>query len=129
MKKLLMIILVLSGYIAQAQYTAEQIKTTLTGKNWSIVKYEMFGVSEEPKPEQVSDKIVLNTDMSFVVIENGKEYKGKWSIMNPSVYIICKATNTSWSKTYKIITIGETESVIQYKDPDLIKTNYYLVAK
>ena len=127
MKKLFVIIFLLSGYFANAQFTAEQIKATLPGKNWSIVKYEMFGVADEPKPEQVNDKIVLNADMSFVIVEKGIEYKGKWSIMNPSVYINCKASN--WTKMYKIISLGETESVIQFKDPDLIKTDYYLVAK
>lgn len=130
MKKIVLFFFMLSGYLANAQqYTAEQIKTSLTNKNWSIVSYEMFGVAEEPKPDQVNDKILLNTDMTFVIIEKGKEYKGKWSIMNPSVYITCKATNTNWSKTYKIISIGETESIIQYKDPDLIKTDYRLVVK
>jgi hypothetical protein len=129
MKKILMIIFALFSLSAKAQITAEEIKTGLAGKEWKIVKYEVFGVADAPKPEQLNDKIFLKTDMSFVIVENGKEYKGKWNVMNPSVYILCKATTGAWTKTYKIISIGEKESVLEYKDPDLIKTKYYLELK
>ncbi len=114
---------------AQAQITADQIKADLAGREWKIVNYEVFGVTDAPKAEQINDKIVLNSDMSFVVVENGKEYKGKWTIMNPVVYISCKSSSGTWSKVYKVISIGEKESVIEYKDPDLIKTKYYLQLK
>jgi hypothetical protein len=129
MKKLWIIIFALFSLSVQAQITAEEIKTNLAGKEWKITKYEVFGVADAPKPEQINDKIFLKTDMSFVIMENGKEYKGKWNVMNPSVYILCKSATGSWSKTYKIISIGEKESVLEYKDPDLIKTKYYLEVK
>lgn len=128
MRNILILLFLSFSLSLQAQITADQIKTGLAGKEWKVTKYEIFGVKEAPKPDQVNDKIVLNADMTFVIIENGKEYKGKWTIMKPVEYINCKSTGT-WNKTYKVISIGEKESVIQFKDPDLIKTNYYLETK
>jgi len=129
MKKLFTVFFLFIAFSSKAQITAEQIKTGLAGKEWKITKYEVFGVAEALKPEQANDKIVLNADMTFTIVENGKEYKGKWSIMKPVEYISCKSSTGTWNKTYKVISIGEKESVIQFKDPDLIKTNYFLVVK
>jgi hypothetical protein len=126
MKKILTPLFVLLSISLFAQISEDQIKTGLAGKEWKITKYEVFGVIDAPKAEQVKDKIVLKSDMSFIIVENGKEYKGKWSIMNPVMYINCKSSIGSWSKTYKVISVGPKESVIEYKDPDLIKTKYYL---
>jgi hypothetical protein len=121
-------VLVLSAFCSSvyAQVSATQIKNELAGKEWKITKYETFGVVDQPTPAQLHDKIVLNTDMTFLIVENGIEYKGKWSILNPAEYIQCKAPAQSWDKTYKIISIGEKASVLEYKDPVLIKTKYYL---
>ncbi len=119
----------LRAQISGDQITADEIKKGLTGKEWKIIKYELFGVDSAPLPEQVNDIISLKNDMTFVVVENGKEYKGKWTILNPVVYINCKESSGLWSKTYKVISIGEKESIIEYKDPDLIKTKYHLEVK
>lgn len=129
MKNILTLLFLFVTVSIQAQITADQIRTGLTGKEWKVAKYEVFGVAEALKPEQVNDKIVLNADMSFTILENGKQYKGKWSIQKPVEYILCKSTTGPWSKMYKVISIGETQSVIQFKDPDLIKTNYFLEIK
>lgn len=129
MKYTLSILFVFLCFTVNAQITADQIKGELAGKEWKIVSYEVFGVNDAPKPEQVNDKIFLKADMSFVIVENGKEYKGKWTIMNPASYISCKAATGSWTKVYKVLSIGEKQSVIEYKDPDLIKTKYYLELK
>jgi len=126
MKHVLLILFSFFTLTAQAQITADSIKTKLAGHEWKIVSYETFSVTDAPKPEQVNDKIFLKSDMSFVIVENGKEYKGKWSIMSPAVYISCKATTGGWNKVYKVISIGSIQSVIEYKDPDLIKTRYNL---
>jgi hypothetical protein len=129
MKYILIILFLFITISLQAQITADQIKTGLAGKEWKVIKYEVFGVTEALKPEQVNDKIILNADLTFTIIENGKTFKGKWSIQKPIEYILCKSTTGAWSKIYKVISIGEKESVIQFKDPDLIKTNYYLEVK
>jgi hypothetical protein len=129
MRSLLILLFICFSISLKAQITADQIKTGLAGKEWKITTYEIFGVKETPKPEQVNDKIVLNADMTFVIVENGKEYKGKWSILKPVEYINCKSTTGDWVKMYKVISIGEKESMIQFKDADLVKTNYYLVLK
>ncbi|HWZ22283.1 MAG TPA: hypothetical protein VNW06_06485 [Cytophagaceae bacterium] len=129
MKNILTLLFLFVTVSLHAQITADQIKTGLTGKEWKISKYEVFGVAEAAKPEQSNDKILLNADMTFTIVDNGKTYKGKWSILNPVEYISCKATTGSWTKMYKVISIGEKASVIQFKDADLIKTNYYLEVK
>ena len=118
-----------NAQITGDQITADEIKKGLAGKDWKIIKYELFGVDTAPSAEQASDFISLKADMTFVVKENGKEYKGKWSILKPVVYITCKAATGGWSKTYKVISIGEKVSIIEYKDPDLIKTKYHLEVK
>ena len=61
----------------KAQITAELIKKELTGKEWEIVQYETFGTTEDPSPEQLNDKIILNADMTFLIMENGTTYQGK----------------------------------------------------
>jgi len=126
MKYIAFILLSFLTHIISAQITADQIKADLTNKVWKITKYETFGVSEDPKEAQVNDKILLNSDMTFLIVENGKEYKGKWSILNPPTYITCKSIDGNWSITYKIISIGEKASIIQFKDPDLVKTDFHL---
>lgn len=126
MKYFLSTLFIFLCFAVNAQVTADQIKEELAGKEWKIVSYEVFGVNDAPKPEQVNDKILLKADMSFVIVENGKEYKGKWTIMNPSNYISCKAATGGWTKVYKVLSTGEKEASIEYKDPDLIKTKYYL---
>jgi hypothetical protein len=127
MKHLILPFLLFFTLTVKAQITADSIKTKLAGKEWKISKYEVFGVMDAPKPEQVNDLISLKPDMTFTIIENGKEYKGKWTIMNPVVYISCKAA--TWNKVYKVISINEKTAVIEYKDTDLIKTKYYLEVK
>ena len=126
MKKYLLLLFALYSLSVNAQITADQIKTGLAGKEWKITKYEVFGVADLPKPEQMKDVIYLKSDMTFLIIENGVEYKGKWTIMNPVVYISCKSSSGAWNKVYKVLSIGDKESAIEYKDPDLIKTKYYL---
>ena len=127
MKHFILPFLLFFTLTVNAQITADSIKTKLAGKEWKITKYEVFGVLDAPKPEQLNDQISLKPDMTFTIVENGKEYKGKWTIMNPVVYISCKAA--TWSKVYKVISINEKTAVIEYKDPDLIKTKYYLELK
>ena len=108
----------------KAQITAELIKKELTGKEWEIVQYETFGMAEDPSPKQLNDKIILNADMTFLIMENGTTYQGKWSVQSP--YIFCKLEETNWTRTYKAMSIENQKSIIEYKDSDLTKTLYYL---
>jgi hypothetical protein len=128
MKKFILLLSVLissfSYQIAHAQISADRIKLELANKEWKIVQYEVFEIPEEPSPEQINDKITLNTDMTFVIIENGISYKGKWTVQSPQ--IICKTEDKTWAKTYKVMAIDSKKATIEYKDPDLIKTLYYL---
>ncbi len=111
-----------------AQATAEQIKKEWVGKEWKIIQYETFGMAEDPSVEQAHDKLFLKPDMTFVIVENGKEYQGKWSVQ--ANYIFCKTDSPiKWSKNYKIMSIEAHISTIEYKDPDLTKTLYYLVSE
>lgn len=116
-----------SNHILFAQITTEQIKKDWIGKEWKIIKYETFGIEEEPTEEQMNDKILLNSDMTFIIVEKGVEYKGKWRIQSP--YAFCKSESSTWERTYKIMSIEATSSTIEYKDPDLTKTLYYLVTE
>jgi hypothetical protein len=109
----------------QAQLSPDQIKTNWIGQTWKIIQYETFGITEEPSPEKINDKLLLRSDMSFLIIENSKSYTGKYTLQTP--YFTCQSTDKTWSKTYKIISIEESKSTIEYKDPDLTKTLYYLV--
>ncbi len=129
MKHLLLILSLFGALSLQAQLTTDNINAGLTGKEWLITEYELFGVSEAPNPTQLNDRITFNSDMTFLIIENGKEYKGKWNNAKPVEYILCKSTLGNWTKMYKVISIGENEAVIQFKDVDLIKTNYHLKTK
>jgi hypothetical protein len=128
MKKIFLLLTVLISslcyQIANAQISAERIKLELANKEWKIVQYEVFEIPEEPSPEQINDKITLNADMTFVIIENGMSYKGKWTVQSPQ--IICKTEDKTWAKTYKVMAIDSNKATIEYKDPDLIKTLYYL---
>jgi hypothetical protein len=111
-----------------AQVTTAQIKNDLSGKEWKIVKYETFGVEEEPKEEQLKDKLLLNKDMTFFIVENGKEYLGNWS-STPDGRITCKAKTGEWSRIYKVITVSEKTATMEYQSPDLTRTLYRLEAK
>jgi hypothetical protein len=128
MKKIFLLLTVLISsfchQIASAQISADRIKLELTNKEWKIVQYEVFEIPEEPTAEQINDKIILNTDMTFVIVENGISYKGKWSTQSP--HIFCKTEDKTWAKTYKVMAIEGNKATIEYKDPDLIKTLYYL---
>ncbi len=121
---LLALIFAIVSLKVQAQLSQEQIKKDWMGKTWKIVQYETFGVSEDPSPEQLQDNIQVNQDMTFTIVENGKSLKGKWRLQ--SVYLTCTAEGSTWSKTYKIISIENQKSILEYKDPDLTKTLYYL---
>ena len=125
---MLLFLLVLSCFSVKAQITATQIKNELAGKEWKIVKYETFGVEEEPKPKQVNDKMTLSKDMTFFIIEDGKEYLGNWFIQSEA-YINCKTKTGEWSRQYKVISIAEKTATIEYKDPDLTRILYRLELK
>ncbi|MDB5257381.1 MAG: hypothetical protein JWM14_2076 [Chitinophagaceae bacterium] len=128
MKTIVSLLLVLCCYTLKAQITTGQIKNDLAGKEWKIVKYETFGVEEEPKVEQLNDKLVLNKDMTFFIIENGKEYLGNWTSTLEGK-INCKSKTGEWSRTYKVITIAEKTATIEYQDADLTRTLYRLEVK
>ena len=128
MKTILSLLLVLCCYTLKAQITTAQIKTDLAGKEWKIVKYETFGVEEEPKAEQLNDKIILNKDLSFFIVENNKEHLGTWTAQAEGK-VLCKSKTGEWSRTYKVITIAEKTATIEYQDADLTRTLYRLEAK
>ncbi len=127
MKTIVSLLLVLCCYTLKAQITTAQIKNDLAGKEWKIVKYETFGVEEEPKPEQLNDKIMLNKDLTFFIIENNKEHLGSWTTASGKV--ICKSKTGEWSRTYKVITFTEKTATIEYQDADLTRTLYRLETK
>ena len=110
-----------------ANTAIDDLKKNLS-KEWKIQQYETFSVQEMPGPDQINDKIHLKEDMTFFIIENGKEYVGKWTIISPANYISCKSSSGELNKMYKIISCTDKEAVLEYKDPDLIKTKYYLSA-
>lgn len=128
MKTIVSLLLVLCCSTLKAQITAAQIKNDLAGKEWKIVKYETFGVEEEPKAEQLNDKLLLNKDMSFFVVENGKEYLGSWT-STAEGKINCKSKTGEWSRIYKVLSITEKTATIEYQGPDLTRTLYRLETK
>ncbi|MDB5272927.1 MAG: hypothetical protein JWO58_1294 [Chitinophagaceae bacterium] len=128
MKTILFFLLALSCFSLKAQITSTQIKNELAGKEWKIAKYETFGVEAEPKPEQVNDKMTLNKDMTFFIVEDGKEYFGNWSIQSEA-YINCKSKTGEWSRQYKVISIAEKNATIEYQDSDLTRILYRLELK
>jgi hypothetical protein len=128
MKTIVSLLLVLCCYTLKAQITTAQIKNDLAGKEWKIVKYETFGVEEEPKAEQLNDKLVLNKDMTFFIVENNKEYLGSWAIQ-PDGKVSCKSKMGEWSRIYKVIAVAEKTATIEYQSPDLTRTLYRLEVK
>lgn len=128
MKTIVSLLLVLSSYTLEAQITTTQIKSDLAGKEWKIIKYETFGVEEEPKAEQLNDKLVLNKDMTFFIVENSKEYLGNWALQ-PDGKVSCKSKTGEWSRTYKVISIADKIATIEYQGPDLTRTLYRLEMK
>lgn len=106
----------------QAQISQEKIQQELAGKDWKIIRYETFGVEEEPRDEQKNDLFRINSNMTFKVVENGTEYTGSWTLNE--CYITCKSKNGSWQKTYKVISIEPKTASLEYKDPDLTRTLY-----
>lgn len=127
MKTIVSLLLVLCCYTLKAQVTATQIKNGLSGKEWKIVKYETFGVEEEPKAEQLNDKLILNKDMTFFIVENGKEYLGTWTSTDGKIN--CKSKTGEWSRMYKIIALTEKTATVEYQGPDLTRTLYRLETK
>ncbi|MCS6824163.1 MAG: hypothetical protein NZ529_07675 [Cytophagaceae bacterium] len=98
-------------------------------KEWSIVKYEMFGVQSLPDSSQINDKIHLKPDMTFVLIERGKKITGKWSVHNAGEWMFLHVSSPKTeTRNFKIISVDDKEAVIEYKDPDLVKTKYFLKA-
>jgi hypothetical protein len=128
MKTIVSLLLVLCCYTLKAQITTAQIKTDLAGKEWKIVKYETFGVEEEPRAEQLNDKLLLNKDMTFFIIENGKEYLGNWTVSSDGK-VTCKSKMGEWSRMYKVISIAGKTATIEYQGPDLTRTLYRLETK
>jgi hypothetical protein len=128
MKTHFTLLLALCCFSLKAQMTSTQVNNELAGKEWLIVKYETFGVEEEPKAEQVKDKVVFNKDKTFFIIENGKEYHGKWMVQS-EINIVCKSQAGEWSRTYKVISIAEKTATIEYQDADLTRTLYRLELK
>ncbi len=128
MKTIVSLLLVLCCYTLKAQITTAQIKNDLAGKEWKIFKYETFGLEEEPKTEQLKDKLLLNKDMTFFIVESGKEYLGNWTA-NGEGKITCKSKMGEWSKMYKVISITEKTATIEYQGPDLTRTLYRLETK
>lgn len=123
MKNLLLALVLLTGVSLHAQENpyADLFKT------WKIIKYETFGVVDMPTEKQANDELTFNSDKTFTIIENGKTYTGKWNINTG--YIVCVSTDKKFNKTYKIIELLKNTAIVEYKDPDLVKTKYYLEEK
>lgn len=128
MKTMLFTFLLFFTYSVKAQFSSSQIKKELGDIEWQIVKYETFGVEEDPKEEQVNDKILLNSNMAFFIVENGKEYHGNWNILGDT-RIKCNSKSGEWSRTYKVISIADKNAALEYQDEDLTRTIYRLEQK
>jgi hypothetical protein len=122
MKKVLFLIFIALGVTLSAQTDVKPLC-----KSWKIVKYELFGVSEEPGEERILDELTFGVDKTFTIIEKGKTYKGTY-IFN-SGYIVCTSLDKQFKRSYRIVEAKESTAVVEYKDPDLIKTKYYLELK
>jgi hypothetical protein len=106
--------------------TPDSLKTKLS-KEWDIKGYEQFGVVDEPTDVQRGDKIILKSDNTCVIVENGKKYTGTWGFDKSKIYIQCALGSVK--RNYKIISVNGTKAIIEYQSPDLIRTKYHLEAK
>jgi hypothetical protein len=128
MKNIAFLLLIFSGIFANAQTATDTLKAKLS-KEWFIKSYEQFSVTEEPEEEKKNDKIVFNADKTCTIVENGKSYTGTWLIDKSKTYILCILSNGVVKRNYKIISVGDKESIIEYQTPDLIRTKYQMVSK
>ena len=126
MKKIFLTTIVL---LMSLVFSFAQTKTEQMSKKWKITAYETFGVKEDLKEEQKKDYLQFNADKTFVGIENGKEVSGKWNIEKTNTYLTTTNTATKEVRNYKLYSVTDKDAVIEYKDPDLIKTKYYLTVQ
>jgi hypothetical protein len=119
---------IFSGIIVNAQTSGDTLKAKLS-KEWIIQGYEQFSVTEEPEEEKKNDKIIFKADKTCNIVENGKSYAGTWLIDKTKTYISCTLSNGAVKRNYKIISVGDKESIIEYQTPDLIRTKYHMASK
>jgi hypothetical protein len=118
--------IVISFHSVYAQPSAEDIKDNWMGKLWKVVQYETAGMSENPSIEQTYDKIIIYHNATFIIVENGKVYKGSWTMQGSSFTCRADGEDSAWRKTYTVVSTNDRKSTMESQDMGSPKKLYYL---
>jgi len=98
-------------------------------KEWVFKGTEEFGVIKKPKKGKEGNALsfMCNEDKTIFVTENNEAKSGTWSISRGYIYIQLK--DSEEKKRYKFISVSESELVIEFQTPDLVRTKYIYTPK
>ncbi|MGK0328915.1 hypothetical protein [Polaribacter sp.] len=84
MKKILLTS-VLITFLHISGFSQTVNKETLC-KKWYLEKYQVLWVDYEPDEKEKNDYILLNTDMTYVSVDEGIKTSGKWTFNTEKNY-------------------------------------------
>jgi hypothetical protein len=84
MKKILLTSVLIS-FLHISGFSQTLNKETLC-KKWYLEKYQVLWVDYEPDEKEKNDYILLNTDMTYVSVDEGIKTSGKWTFNTEKNY-------------------------------------------
>lgn len=84
MKKILLTSVLIS-FLHISGFSQTVNKETLC-KKWYLEKYQVLWVDYEPDEKEKNDYILLNTDMTYVSVDEGIKTSGKWTFNTEKNY-------------------------------------------
>jgi hypothetical protein len=97
-------------------------------KEWKVKNFELFGVSHEPDSAQLlNGKLLFTNDGTCKITNMSRTYTGKWTVDAKNTFLTITEDGNNDKKMYKVYNYSDTELLIEYKDPELMKTKFLLV--
>lgn len=116
---------VLLACYAMAQANAQIAPKQQLCKKWFYQKSKVLGVAYLPKPSEASDMIDFQADMTYSVIEEGVEKRGRWSL-TPDGQMVILAQNDGTSHQLRIEKLNAQELVYTLSFDGAYEVTFYM---
>jgi hypothetical protein len=123
MKKILLTS-VLITFLHISGFSQTVNKETLC-KKWYLEKYQVMWVDYEPDEKEKNDYILLNTDMTYVSVDEGIKTSGKWTFNTEKNYFTMFNNKRDGIKiTVDKLSINKMVLNIEIKEMDGVDIHY-----
>jgi len=112
MKTTLTILLLCAASFSSFAQTDIKDLSVMYGKKWRIVGYGLAGQRLEANDIAKEDLTVFNADGTYLAVDKGKEFKGKWSYDPATTILTIKKEGQDEITELLVVSAGETETIL-----------------